>query len=171
MVRYARYKRYYKKVYPRKRWASNIKYDSIPLNINTTDVSASQSIIICENSTAISTPTPTILRFARFRMKGDIRTTATNASNVTSASAFILFVPEGMDAGISLLEKHPEYILGWTTMSMDSGNSFSITSPLKRNLNSGDSIQVLFTIDTSQSPSANVQYNIYYTVQYWTATS
>lgn len=171
MPRYVRYKRYYKKVYPKKRWASNIKVDAKSITINPNASSGIASFILCQNSTPSTTPTPTILRFARFRMKGDIRTVTPNASNVTSANAFVMFVPEGMVINSELLTKHPEYILGWTTLSMDSGNSFSLTSTLKRNLNSGDSIQILFTIDTVTAPQSTIGFNVYYTCQFWTSSS
>lgn len=171
MPRYARYKRYYRKVYPRKRWASNIKTFSQLVNISPSSTSNTTSFVVCRNSQSDVTPTPIVLKFGRFRMKGDIRTSAPNAERVTSVNVFVAFVPEGAVIDSTFITKHPEYVLGWTTLSMDTGNSFSLTSTLKRNLNSGDSIQILFTIDTSVSPTDVAGFNIYFTIQFWTATS
>lgn len=171
MSRYARYKRYYRKVYPRKRWASNIKSDHQLVNISPGSTSGTSTYVLCQNSQSDVTPTPTILKFGRFRMKGDIRSVANNAEKVTSVNVFVAYVPEGMAINSTFITRHPEYILGWTTLSMDAGNSFSLTSTLKRNLNSGDSIQLLFTIDAAVSPTDVAGFNLYFTVQFWTATS
>ena len=43
MPRYYRYKRYYKKLYPRKRWASNLKLGQASLRVHPGIVTASTS--------------------------------------------------------------------------------------------------------------------------------
>lgn len=171
MPRYARYKRYYKKVYPRKKWASNIKTNYKQVAVVTSGTSGTATDTICENSAPASTPTPVILKFARLKLKGDVRSPVATVANFTSANIFCCFVPEGVTLNADLLNKHPEYILGWTCLSMDSGNSFSLTTTLKRNLNSGDSIQLFFSVDCTQVPEATVPYNFYYTCQFWTTTA
>lgn len=171
MARFYKYRKIYKRMYPRKRWATNIKTHENIITVGPQGNSGLESYVICENSSTGSVPTPTILKFGRFKIKGDIRTTAANAANVTTANIYVIFVPEGISNGAGLITSHPEYILGWTTISMDTGNAFSLTSSLKRNLNSGDQIQVCVTIDTTQRPQSDVNFNIYYTVQYWTTSA
>ena len=158
-------------MYPRKRWASNIKSDVASLSLLTTTTSSFVTSVVCQNASQSSTPTPVIVKFARLKLKGDIRFSATNVSQFTSGMVYAVFVPEGNSLNADLVANHPEYILGWTVLSMDSGNSFSLTSTLKRNLNSGDSIRLLWTIDTTTTPSQNITYNFYYTLQYWTTSA
>nr|ANB82429.1 capsid protein [Porcine serum-associated circular virus] len=171
MARYVRYKRYYKKVYPKKRWASNLLSKALAVTLPNGVASNASTSTICENAVQSSKPTPTILKFGRVKIKGDVRTNANNAANFTSANVFVVFVPEGVTLTPQVLNSHPEYIMGWTTLSMDSGNSFSLTTALKRNLNSGDSIQLLFAVDTISAPQIDIVYNFYYTAQFWTTTA
>lgn len=171
MARYYKYRRYYKKIYPRKRWASNIKSDTLPVVLTTDDLIAFKSFSLCENSEQTSTPTPVILKFGRLKLKGDIRFSQTNVAQFTSAMVYVVFVPQGNTLTSLLISQHPEYLLGWTACSLDTGSSFSLTTTLKRNLNSGDSIQVLFSISATQMPSQNINYNFFYTAQYWTTTA
>lgn len=168
MPRYAKYKRYYRKVYPRKRWATNIKSDTLRCELNITETYASNTAILCQNSVQTSNPTPVILKFGRLKLKGDIRYSATNVAQFTSATVYAIFVPQGNTLDLPFISNHPEYILGWTCVSLDSGSSFSLTTTLKRNLNSGDSIQLFCRIDTTQVPSQAITYHFFYTAQFWT---
>lgn len=171
MPRYYKYKTSYKKVYPRKKWASNLKTGYKQVAVVTSGTSGTASEIVCENSAPNATPTPVILKFARLKLKGDVRSPVSTIAAYTSANVFCVFVPEGSTMNADLLTKHPEYIMGWTTISMDSGNTFTLTTALKRNLNSGDSIQLFFSIDTTQIPQQTIPYNFYYTYQFWTSTA
>lgn len=171
MPRYYKYKRYYKKVFPRKRWASNIKSDTLNLTLNTSSTSTFAETLLCRNSEQTKQPTPVILKFGRLKLKGDIRFSSSSASQFTSCMIYCVFVPEGSVVNIDLISKHPEYLLGWTAVSLDSGTTFALTSTLKRNLNSGDSIALLWSLDTTTTPSSNVTYNMFYTAQYWTTSA
>lgn len=171
MPRYARYKRYYRKVFPRKRWASNIKSDSLDMTLTTTSTSVFRETLLCQNAAQIKQPTPVILKFGRLKVKGDVRMPNNNVSQFTSCMIYCVFVPEGSILNIDLISNHPEYLLGWTSVSLDSGSTFSLTSTLKRNLNSGDSIALLWSVDTTTAPSSNVTYNLFYTAQFWTTSA
>lgn len=170
MPRYYKYRRYYKKVFPRKRWASNIKSDSILLTLSTSQTSSYKETLLCRNSEQIKQPTPTILKFGRLKLKGDIRFSQTNVAQFTSCMIYCVFVPEDAVLNVDLISHHPEYLLGWTAVSLDSGTTFSMTTTLKRNLNSGDSIALLWTLDTTQTPSQQISYNMFYTAQFWTTS-
>ena len=171
MPRYYKYRRYYKKLFPKKKWASNIKSDTLNLRLGTSDTNVTWDTMLCKNNVQTELPTPVILKFGRLKLKGDIRFSQTNVSQFTSCMVYVCFVPESVNLTIDLISKHPEYLLGWTSVSLDSGSTFSLTSTLKRNLNSGDRISVLFSIDTTTSPSQQITYNVFYTAQFWTSTS
>ena len=172
MPRYYKYRRsYVKKVYPRKRWCSNIKSATLNIVLRNTGTSAHDTYLVCANSPVGSTPNPVILKFARFKLKGDVRFSSPTAGSITSGMLYAVFVPEGNELNYDLISAHPEYVLGWTYLSMDSGNSFSITSSLKRNLNSGDKVSLYFAIDTTMSPAQDIGFGFFFTMQYWTTSA
>ena len=171
MPRYYRYKRSYRKIYPRKRWASNIGNYTTIVTVNGGSAGGNNTYTICENSAQNSTPTPVILKFGRIKLKGDVRYNVTDAANFTSAIMYVVFVPQGNTLTAQFIGNHPEYILGWTTISMDSGNTFSLTSSLKRNLNSGDSIQLYIGVSNAYSVQASINYSFFYNVQFWTTSA
>ncbi len=170
MPRY-RYRRFYRKIYPRKRWASNLRSATLVLTIPTTDTSANATYDVCVNSPTLTTPNPVIIKFGRFKIKGDVRFSNSLAGSITSGMLYAVFVPEGNVLNYELISAHPEYILGWTYLSMDSGNSFSITSSLKRNLNSGDKIGLYFSVNTTTTPQQDTAFGFYFTMQYWTTSA
>ena len=170
MQRY-RYKKSYKNVYPRKRWASNIVTFNTLLTLNNGVKSASATETLCINSAQNANPTPVIVKFGRVKVKGDVRTDIDNNNNYVSGIMYVVFCPQGMTVDQLLIDNHPEYILGWTQISLDSGNSFTFSSSLKRNLNSGDKIAILFQINSVNSVQAVRNFNFYYTTQFWTTSA
>lgn len=171
MARYYKYRRsYVRKVFPRKRWASNIKSEKLDMTLNTESHYIFKNTLLCTNSIQTSSPTPVILKFGRLKLKGDIRFSQNNVSQFTSCMIYVMFVPEGLVPTIDLISQHPEYLMGWTSVSLDSGSTFSMSTVLKRNLNSGDAIYLLWNIDTTTTPSQNITYNLFYTAQYWTTS-
>ena len=170
MPRY-KYKRYYRKIYPRKRWASNIFTENNIVTVLASQKDAFASTTICSNSPQTDVPTPTILKFGRVKVKGDVRTDLQNENNYVSGTMYLVYYPEGYPIGMDLIKLHPEYIMGWTQISLDSGNTFSFSSPLKRNLNSGDRIMMFFNVSATNTASFVRAFNFYYTIQYWTASA
>lgn len=172
MPRYTRYRRtYFKKVYPRKRWASNLKSALVDITIPANTLHGASSVVLCENSVQTSVPNPVIVKFGRVKIKGDLRYSSTVVAAISSCLVFVAYVPEGTNLDYNLVSQHPEYILGWTCLSSDSGNSFSLTSSLKRNLNSGDRISILFYVDLLQSSTSSLTFALFMNCQYWTTSA
>nr|UEE94585.1 capsid protein [Porcine associated circular DNA virus 1] len=172
MPRYYKYRRaYVKKVYPRKRWASNIFTRNTLVTLNNGEKGASETETLCVNSAPAATPTPVMIKFGRVKVKGDVRTDVNNNNNYVSGIMYVVFCPQGMAIDPTLIDNHPEYIIGWTQISLDSGNGFSFTSSLKRNLNSGDKIGIMFQINSVNAVQAVRNFNFYYTAQFWTTSA
>ncbi len=171
MARYYKVRRVYRRCYPRKRWASNIVSNNRLVTIDANSKIGFAFDVLCTNSSQSSQPTPVLLKFGRIKLKGDVRTDVNNANNFVSAVIYCVYVPQGMTTTSSILTDHPEYIIGWTTISLDSGNTFSCSSSLKRNLNSGDKILLLFQVDSVNSTTSARNFNFYYTAQYWTTSA
>ena len=171
MPRYYKYRRSYRKIYPRKRWASNIISKNVLVSLPVGEKTAWSTTLLCDNAPQVSTPTPVLLKFGRVKVKGDIRTDLANENNYVSGVMYVFYLPEGFTNGPDVIKYHPEYIIGWTQISLDSGNTFSFSSGLKRNLNSGDKILIMFTVDSTNSTQTLRAFNFYFTAQYWTTSA
>lgn len=158
-------------MYPRKRWASNIVSNNRIVTVESSSKVGFAFDVLCKNVSQASLPTPVLLKFGRIKLKGDVRTDVNNANNFVSAVIYCVYVPQGMITNANILTEHPEYIIGWTTISLDSGNTFSFTSSLKRNLNSGDEIHLLFQVDSVNATNSARNFNFYYTAQFWTTSA
>ena len=170
MQRYKYKNSYVKKVYPRERWASNIFTENNIVTVLASQKTAWASTTICSNSVQTAVPTPVIVKFGRCKVKGDVRTDLDNGNNFVSGIMYLIYVPEGMPVA-DVVKLHPEYIIGWTQISLDSGNTFSFSSSLKRNLNSGDRIMMFFDVNATNTAQYVRAFNFYYTIQYWTTSS
>ena len=154
-------------MYPRKRWASNLLSANTTVNVAVGHNGAHETYAICTNSAQNATPTPVLVKFGRLKISGDVRFTDNSYSNYSSCILYAMFVPQGSELTSDLIQQHPEYLLGWTTISMDSSSAFNLTSILKRNLNSGDSIQLYFGININGNVvNQMLSYNFFYNVQY-----
>lgn len=162
-----RYYRRYVRAAPRKKWASNI----IQGTVSTTNFG-----VICENSIGTSTPTPVIVKCGNFKVQGDAQYAfAGGSSRPVNLNFFLIFVPEGITPSDSLIGSHPEWVIGWRNIDVvgvkpntESGvaaASFSFSTRLKRNLNSGDKIVAIL-----QSGDSSVSANCVFTAQFWTCS-
>ena len=170
-------RRYYRRrtvtVRPKKKWATNFLQGTLGTN-------ADPAAVLVQNTTQSSLPTPVIVKAGNFKLQGDLSIYTTTALTTTPRIAVVVFyLPQGLDltatAANGILESHPEWILAWKQVDTNivaantsSGfSSFSVSSRLKRNLNSGDRICVGYTTNT---PSAAVL-TIQFSAQYWTCAN
>lgn len=160
-------------MYPKKRWASNITAVNTTVTVPAGQSGGYTNVTICTNAAQNATPTPVLVKFGRVKVSGDVRFKDNSFSLYSSCILYCMFVPQGAILNSDLIENHPEYLLGWTTISMDSGSTFTLTSSLKRNLNSGDSIQLYFGVNLNGNVLGNqpLLYNFFYNVQYWTTSA
>ena len=155
----ARYRRYYRRYVraAKKKWASNtteidIAYVTVPAG---SFYATGQGIL--QNGDRINTSaggiksTAQILKCSRIRFRGTI---TTSISAGVSLLYFITYVPEGavtLFTGSGTKETlgnygfyaHPEWVMAWGRKDYSNttqNNDISLTTKLKRNLNSGDSI-------------------------------
>lgn len=170
MARRRWYRRYPRVVAAKKKWATNIIQSSVTL---------SGVAEICKNSvqSASVSPTPVILKCGNFRVQGDVLFAVTDISSnrPINLNFFLIFCPEGVAANNSLIGNHPEWIIGWksidvgianTNQNAQGGTSFSLTTRLKRNLNSGDRI-----IGILQTTDTGIAANCTFTAQFWTCAN
>lgn len=171
MARYYK-RRIYRRIYPRKRWATNFITGNTSITAQQGATGGYVFTTLCENSLQSQVPTPVLLKYGRTKIKGDIRTSDSEKfSDDASCVCYVVYMPQAYVLDPNVITQHPEWILGWTSISCDSGNTFSISSTLKRNLNSGDSIKLLFILSTVHELQRTRYINFFYTGQYWTTSS
>lgn len=178
MARYYK-KRYYRRIYPRKRWASNIGNFTSRILFQQGDLTKCGATQICTNALQTANPTPVLLKFGRCKIKVDVQPLVIPTTTVNSISlvAYLTFIPQGVNMNDSqivydLIKNHPEYIMAWQQISLDSPSSMTISSKLKRNLNSGDSIYVIFIsgINNEHPQTETIIYGISATYQFYTTS-
>lgn len=163
---------------PRKKWGSNIN------NFNFVTAGTAQlqggSVTLVQNSASTSNPTPVIIKAGNFKVQGDAFF-ITSAQAQVELSMYVVYLPEGLNptdaaAYQGLITAHPEWVLAWKFISAnrvgqagsDQSLSFSLSSRLKRNLNSGDKIVLL---GLAAAGSSLTSANFAGLCQYWTCAN
>lgn len=187
MARYRRYRRTIIRA-PKKKWASNFK-DVNMETANTSGVAADVFVYkdLAENKSEATSPTPVIIKTGNFKVQGDYYVT-NNSTEYTQGHSptgmlYIVYMPEGImpnspASAQNILQNHPEWIMGWRTIDFDTisiagGESVavtkvSLTSRLKRNLNSGDKVICLVLI---QNLPATTTFSARGMCQFWTCAN
>lgn len=174
-------RRYYyrRTIRPKQKWAINTVdtplFSGTSLSISSGE-SGSVGINVCTNSTRIgnngstSVSAAQVLKTGRWKYRGVILGPTSGVSYVF----YLVYVPEGYfsssddftistsNTGLDIFYQHPEWVLAWTRkdyISSDQSNEVSLTSRLKRNLNTGDSIQMRVLIYNYSGSSLTIQAN------------
>lgn len=179
MTRRRYYKPYKRSYSSKKKWATCMKRGRLTFSVNSGSGHAED--VLVANSTQAATPTPVIVKTGNFKIQGDCYVTGNGGANVQDTSTvtlYVMYLPEVVVSSanvITTVNDHPEWILAWKVLDINPGSpesnsaSFSFSSRLKRNLNSGDTI-ALVAIGTD-SNSFTPYFAINYTCQYWTCSN
>ena len=186
--------RYYRRRYtrtvvraPKKKWASNFRDVNMEVQ-NQTQLAADVYVTrdLAENKSETTSPTPVIIKTGNFKLQGDyyiLNSGAPVDQYTVTGMLYIIYLPEGVSpvnpAGAQqLVTNHPEWILGWrvidfsvTTLEQYQAQDVtkvSLTSRLKRNLNSGDKIVCLVLIQNMPSGCKFVSKGM---CQFWTCAN
>lgn len=176
--------RYYRRratrvVKPKKKWASNLVNLS-PTSDTTGGNSVVYKYVICQNANPTNVPTPVILKTGNFKLQCDAFFNL-SANAAVSFSAYIMYVPEGtvlngINDVTALIARHPEWIMAWKYSTFDyvSGaaniDTIRVSSRLKRNLNSGDSIMFL-GVGITDTGVTYTNHGIKGMCQFWTCAN
>lgn len=178
MARY--YRRRYRTIVraPKKKWASNIQQEIIQTTGTATKQYGVKTLV--QNSSELSSPTPVILKTGNIKIQGDYRVLASTTQGHTDVSLYVMFVPQGFGiteaaAAEAIVSNHPEWIMAWkylgvnqvSSTKVENCDSFSFSSRLKRNLNSGDTIQLICIARGYDMTGVSVNY----AAQYWTCAN
>lgn len=169
----ARRRYYYRRtVRPKQKWAIN-NVDVRILNSNQVTVPANSNAFYYRTVVANGFRTDTsgsataivstaqILKCGRFKLKGCIPASL----NYFNYTVFISYVPEGyaLTEGLvtdqNIFYQHPEWIIGWARkdyVTSSQSNEISVTSRLKRNLNTGDQIIAGVLVNNNTGTDSNL---------------
>lgn len=189
MARY--YRRRYRTIVraPKKKWASNFR--DVDMEVPNQDESAHDVYVykdLAENSTEANSPTPVIVKVGNFKIQADFSVAVNTPTTYVVGHAptgilYVMYWPQGISASgtiqaRTLIQNHPEWIMGWRaidfdTISVNAGESvgvskLSLTSRLKRNLNSGDKIVCIAMI---QNLPAATTFSARGMCQFWTCAN
>lgn len=176
-------RRYYrvKRVYPKQKWLP-VNNEFVLSNLTELSAGAYQVTVqpITENPTRNAqdaggnVSSATIIKTGRVRVRGVVAVNQTSVSLIVG----VAYIPEGYvidqvqqsvnSLGTTFFYRHPEWIMCWTRMDYSSSsqnNEFSLSSRLKRNLNSGDQI-VMFRIAVNSDSVAKPVSRINGTISY-----
>lgn len=147
-------------------------------DINTSDPLPFVDLVV--NAAQSNAPTPVIVKAGNFKINCDIGVTTGNSGTIQLVAA-VLYKPEGVSIANNAalgeyMAQHPEYILVWRQFDAAygiSGNNatqqVTMSSRLKRNLNSGDKIIFAILNADSGAPVNNIRAML--TAQYWTCAN
>lgn len=174
----ARRRYYYRRVVrPKQKWAINNVDVRINSSAEISILGSSNALyyqIVATNGNRVQTgqgeaaisviSSAQILKTGRFKLKACIPAVI----SLCAVTVFIAYVPEGYilstgpTSDQNLFYQHPEWIIGWTRKDYlvnTQSNEISITSRLKRNLNTGDNIVVGVMLTNNGSGNVNVTAN------------
>lgn len=175
-------RRYYyrRTLRPKQKWAINTVTANVAQSTGGTLNISSGAIgtigaPVCINSSRIDSAADNLISAAQVLKTGrwKFRGVIVNPTAAVSYIFYLVYVPEGYySAGVTdysyvltnttegndIFFRHPEWVLAWTRRdytSTDQSNEISLTSRLKRNLNSGDQVQIrALLFNNSQSAIA-----------------
>ena len=170
MARRRWYRRYPRVVAAKKKWATNIVTNTLYTQGSTTSGKTSNAVPLVENTPQSATPTPSILKCGNFKVQGDCMFGDAGTTIVIPPGIqvvlYVLYIPEGLSlTSLDLIvERHPEWIMGWKVIDATAGSSalansttFSFSTRLKRNLNSGDRVVELASAELPAVASITFQ--------------
>lgn len=164
MARYRRYRRTIIRA-PKKKWCSNM----IPIDLNGSSVNQGTTenpqwtvavgSTLAVNKTETSSPTPVVVKTGNYKLQADVY--VRDIGDVADLTLVIIYIPEGVAplgavAIKDVMVKHPEWVIAWRKLDVEIASQgtvlynstarVTVSSRLKRNLNSGDSVNMyLFT--------------------------
>lgn len=165
-------RRYYRK---RAKWSSNIQ------ELMNTSITASQgnwsgTSVLATNPVQNTLGVSQIFTCKNFSI--DFTIESDTHWSLEGITAYIMFVPQGMNVSESYNLEHPEYIMNYkylgsptgtgtsTTAEVQQYQPFRLRSRLSRRLNTGDSV-ILFIKGLNQG-SSNINLNLSGLVRWWT---
>ena len=174
MAKYRRTRKYSR--YNRGKWSSNIQ--EISTSVVNADPGANiVTYTLATNPVQDITTTSQVFTTKNFDVSFTLESTSQspNPSNVEDITAYIMYVPQGMNVTESYNNQHPEYVLNYKFYGSTSSDTsqqyqpYKIRTRLARKLNTGDSIILFIKFNnTSTAQQLGTIFEIHGVVRWWT---
>ena len=168
---YKKFRRYYKKNH----WSPNI-LALADTTLQAAQGSFSATSTLCTNPAVSSTSISQPFTAKNFELNFTLEA-ASGAETLEGITAYIMFVPQGMNVNESYHTQHPEYILAYKYIGSPSVNQSTsetqqfqptrIKSRLSRRLQTGDSI-ILYVQGYNSGSSGTQIMRLSGVIRYWT---
>lgn len=176
MARYRRYRKYTRR--NRGRWSANIQeLGTTTISLPSSTGAWFQDYVLAFNPTQINTAVSQIYTVKNFEVTFEISTSSNTQlpSEVEDVTAYIMFVPQGMNVTATYNLEHPEYIMAYKFIGspIDDSNLSSkaqapkIRTRLSRKLNTGDHV-ILFIKGNKTSSSSSGDLEFHGLARWWT---
>lgn len=163
MARFRRYRKYTRRQIAK--WSPNIQEIFTTSIVPTTTGVNSWIFTLAYNPNQINTAVSQIYTVKNFSISFTFESPSTDLQKFEDISAYIMFVPQGMNVTNDYNLEHPEYIMASKFIgspSSDSGQNYQpqrISTRLSRKLNTGDSVRLFIKYNT-QAESTSYQMTI-----------
>lgn len=164
--------RYYKKP----RWSSNIQEISNSV-VNAEPGANFVTYTLATNPVQDIATTSQVFTTKNFDISFTLEypSSTSSPSNIEDITAYIMYVPQGMNITESYNNQHPEYVLNYkfygspSTDSQQNYQPYKIRTRLARKLNTGDSIMLFLKYNyTAPSAATGTIFEIHGLVRWWT---
>lgn len=169
MAKYRRYRNYNRRRHAK--WSPNIQ------ELNTTQIQAPANSTFYYSFTLAFNPTQVNTAVSQVYTVKNVETSfmVDSGSNayIEDMTAYIMYVPQGMQVTETYNQQHPEYILNYkflggpTNDDQQNYQPFKIRSRLSRKLQSGDSI-ILFLKGNNTNATVTSTVSFHGLVRWWT---
>jgi len=161
--------------YKRARWSANIQ-ELLNTNISASAGTWSATTTLATNPTQNTLGVSQIYTCKNFAV--DFTIESDNHWSIEGLTAYIMFVPQGMNVAPTYNLDHPEYIMTYkylgsptgtgtsTTAEVQQYQPFRVRTRLSRKLNTGDSV-ILFLKGLNQG-SSTLSVNLSGVIRWWT---
>lgn len=157
------------------RWSANIQ-ELLNTSLTATTGTFSGTTTLATNPTQNTLGVSQIYTCKNFAV--DFTIESDTHWSIEAITAYIMFVPQGMNVSQDYNIQHPEYIMNYKYLGSPTGTGtstaaevqqyqpFRVRSRLARKLNTGDSV-ILFIKGLNQG-SSNINFNLSGVVRWWT---
>lgn len=171
MAKYSKKKFYRKKT----KWSANIQ-ELLNTGLTASPGTFSGTTTLATNPTQNTLGVSQIFTCKNFAV--DFTIESDNHWSLEGITAYIMFVPQGMNVSQDYNIQHPEYIMNYKYLGSPTGTGtstsaevqqyqpFRLRSRLSRKLNTGDSV-ILFIKGLNQG-SSNISFNLSGIIRWWT---
>lgn len=128
-------------------------------NVPAAAVFGHATLAVNQANQGATAPVATNIKVKNFRVSVDVQAPG-NTAGSPSVTFAIIFVPQSYTITANLMVEHPEWVMAWRTIDLQTTNTVQVSSRLARNLNSGDQVIFFFHRSIAASDITTLTYQV-----------